>query len=98
MKETNPKEYEVQDIVRKALEEKAEIYPYEILYIDQQESSLALLKISVWIREDIEELKKLLNYSSLCDKTGYLEFFETNTVILRGYALLSFFRSLGLHN
>mgnify|MGYP003291738912 CR=1 FL=1 len=98
MKETNPKEYEVQDIVRKALEEKAEIYPYEILYIDQQESSLALLKISVWIREDIEELKKLLNYSSLCDKTGYLEFSETNTVILRGYALLSFFRSLGLYN
>lgn len=93
-----PREYVIQDIIRKTLEEKAEIYPYEILYVDQQSSSLALLKISVWIKEDLEEIKKLLDYSNLCDKTGYLEFLETNTVILRGYALLNFLRALELYN
>ena len=93
-----PKEYNIQDTIRKALEEKADLYPYEILYVDQQDSSLALLKLSVWIKEDLEEIKKLLNYSSLCDKTGYLEFSETNTVIIRGYALLSFLRALELYN
>lgn len=93
-----PKEYNIQDTIRKALEEKADLYPYEILYVDQQASSLALLKLSVWIKEDLEEIKKLLNYSSLCDKTGYLEFPETNTVIIRGYALLSFLRALELYN
>ena len=93
-----PKEYEIQDTIRKALEEKAEIFPFEILYIDQQQSSLALLKLSVWIKDDLEEIKKLLNYSNLCDKTGYLEFPETNTVIIRGYALLSFLRALELYN
>ena len=92
------KEYEIQDSIRKALEEKAEIYPYEILYVDQQPSSLALLKLSVWVKEDLEEIKKLLDYSNLCDKTGYLEFAETNTVIIRGYALLSFFRALELYS
>ena len=93
-----PKEYKVQDTIRKALEEKAELYPYEILYVDQQESSLALLKLSVWIKEDFDLIKKLLNYSNLCDKTGYLEFPETNTVIIRGYALLSFLKALELYD
>ena len=93
-----PKEYDIQETIRKALENKAEIYPYEILYVEQQASSLALLKLSVWIKDDLDEIKKILNYSSLCDKTGYLEFPETNTVIIRGYALLNFLRALELYS
>ena len=93
-----PREYEIQNAIRKALESKVEIYPYEILYVDQKDSSLSLLKLSVWIKDDLEEIKKLLNYSNLCDKTGYLEFSETNTVVIRGYALLSFLRALELYS
>lgn len=92
----NPKEYEIQDAIRKALETTYELYPYDIIYIDQQQGSLSLLKITVWIKEDLNTIKDIIDFPSLCDKTGFLEFQDTNTVIIRGYALLNFLRALNL--
>ncbi len=91
-----PKEYIIQDTIRRELEKRIEVYPFDILYVDQKDNSQALLKLSFWVEEDIDEIKKLINYSSLCDKTGFLEIRETTTIIIRGYALLNFLRSIGL--
>lgn len=91
-----PKEFKIQDSINEALGNKFDIYPYEIIYVDQQDNSLSMLKISVWVPSDIEDLKKIIGYSSLCDKTGYLEFIETNTVIFKGFALLNLMRALDL--
>ena len=84
--------------MNKVLENKYELYPYEIIYVNHQQGSLALLKITVWIKEDVTTIKDILNLDSLCDKSGFLEFKETNTVIIRGYALLNFLRALDLMN
>mgnify|MGYP003303410637 CR=1 FL=1 len=46
--------------------------------------------------EDLDQIKEILGYQELCDKSGYIEFRENYTVVLRGIALLSFFRALRL--
>ena len=93
-----PKEFEIQDAIRKSLENNYELFPYEVIYIDHQSSSLSLLKITVWLKDELKTLKEIIEFNNLCDKTGFLEFPETNTVIMRGYALLNFLRALNLLN
>ena len=93
-----PKEFEIQEAIRKSLENNYELFPYEVIYVDQQSSSLSLLKITVWLKDELKTLKEIIELNSLCDKTGFLEFSETNTVIIRGYALLNFLRALNLLN
>ena len=95
---TNPKEFDIQDAIRKALEDNYELFPYEVIYVGQQSNSLSLLKITVWLKDELKTLKDIINFNNLCDKTGFIEFFDTNTVILRGYALLNFLRALNLMN
>lgn len=91
-----PVEYQIQGAIRVALEEKTGICPYEVIFVDQKASSTSLLKISFWITPEIDEIKELIDHKSMCDKSGYMEFRENNTIILRGIALLNFFRVLGL--
>ena len=96
MNKNIPKELSIQDAIRAALEKNYEVYPYNILYVDYQQSTLPLLKITVWVDEDLNIIKNIINYVNLCDKTGFLEFPDTNTIILRGYALLSLMRALNI--
>ncbi len=91
-----PREIQIQQIIRGILTKTYNLCPYDVLYVDQKKDSLSILKISVWIEEDIDQIKEIIGYQELCDKSGYIEFRENNTVILRGIALLSFMRAVGL--
>lgn len=91
-----PVEFRIEREIQSALERQAEICPYEVIFVDQTSETPSLLKISFWFPSDLEGLKKLIGYSSLCDKSGYMEFTETYTVVLRGFVLLSLLRVLKL--
>lgn len=91
-----PRELKIQRLIRGSLMKMYDICPYDILYVDQKKDSTSILKISLWIEEDLDQIKEILGYQELCDKSGYIEFRENYTVVLRGIALLSFFRALRL--
>ena len=91
-----PRELKIQQLIRGSLMKLYDICPYDVLFVDQKKDSLSILKISLWIGEDLEQIKEILGYHELCDKSGYIEFKETSTIILRGIAMLSFLRALNL--
>lgn len=91
-----PVEYKIQGAIRIALEERTGICPYEVIFVDQKTTSTSLLKISFWLEPEIDMIKDLIDYRSMCDKSGFMEFRETGTIVLRGIALLNFFRALDL--
>lgn len=94
--ECDPIEFQIQGAIRISLDRDLGICPYQVIFVDQKTNSTSLLKISFWIPEEIDSVKKFIGYDTMCDKSGYIEFRDTNTIILRGIALLNFFRALKL--
>ena len=64
------------------------IFPFSILYSKDPQC----LKISVFLRDDIQELLDLTNYKNMCDNSGVLVFNETNTILFTGVSLIDFLR------
>lgn len=64
------------------------IFPFSILYSKDPQ----FLKISVFLRDDIQELLDLTNYKNMCDNSGVLVFNETNTILFTGVSLIDFLR------
>lgn len=52
-----------------------------------------LLSITFFIKQDLDELLKRLDYTSQCDKSGYCILDDNNTIILTGMALLNLYTS-----
>ena len=70
------------------------IYPFSVLFSEIE----FFLKISFYLESDIEELKELIDYRSMCDKTGFLEFPSTNTIILKDMCLTKFIKIVNEYN
>ena len=64
------------------------IFPFSILYSKDPQ----FLNISVFLRDDIQELLDLTNYKNMCDNSGGLVFNETNTLLFSGVSLIDFLR------
>lgn len=64
------------------------LIPFSILYSNLENN---FLKISFFLPDDMEKFKRLLDYDSVCDKSGFLEF-PSNTVILSGLILDRFLK------
>ena len=64
------------------------IFPFSILYSKDPH----FLKISVFLKNDIQELLDLTNYKNMCDNSGVLVFNETNTLLFSGVSLIDFLR------
>lgn len=47
-----------------------------------------LLSITMYGKQELRDLLKFLNYSGICDKSGFEIFWDTSTVILTGMALM----------
>lgn len=64
------------------------IFPFSVLYSRDPQ----FLKISVFLKDDINELLDLTGYSDLCDNSGVLIFHETNTILFSGVSLINLLR------
>ena len=80
------REENIQEQVREYLEKK-EIYSHSIIYTYEFGGIYGLLGVTVYNKDDLEDLLKLLDYDSLCDKTGYTVIEEYNTLIISGSSL-----------
>lgn len=74
--------------------EKYDLYPFSIFYTDKafnNEDSDISLTITFYLKVDLDNFLRFINYSSQCDKSGYIIFRKSNTVILRDLALINFY-------
>lgn len=87
-----PKVIEIQEAVTNLLISK-NIYPMEVFYTFLSSNSGEMngtlgLTFFTWL--DLEEVLDLIDYHSMCDKSGILVFKETNSIILTsGDAILT---------
>jgi len=65
--------------------------PFSVVFTFAISESSGLLSITFYINSDLDEFLGKLEYDSLCDKTGIQVLRETNTVLLEGQALLTFY-------
>lgn len=64
------------------------IYPFSVLYSKDPQ----FLKISLFLKNDIQELLDLTGYHEVCDNSGVQVFQETNTILYTGVSLINFLR------
>ena len=83
---TTPKEIEVQEWIQSLLV-KREIYPFTVFYTYIGGSG-GTLGLSFYSRFDLDELLEMLEYRSLCDKSGFRVIPETNTLIVTSQAII----------
>jgi hypothetical protein len=87
------REESIQEQVRKYFEKK-EIYSHSIIYTYEFGGIYGLLGITLYNNDDLQDLLKLLDYNSLCDKTGYVVIEEYNTLIISGSSLAKLLTNL----
>lgn len=66
------------------------IYPYSILFI----KGAGVLKISFYLPTDIPEFLEAIEYSKLCDNSGFQEY-QDNTILIFGTLLSKILRDVG---
>lgn len=79
-----PQEFEIQEGVEKLLE-KRELFPFMVFYTSKRDSDTldtGVLGVSFYLQEDLEELLTIIDYKSICDKSGYVVIPEYNTLII----------------
>lgn len=64
------------------------IYPFSVLYSKDPQ----FLKISLFLKNDIQELLDLTSYHEVCDNSGVEIFPQTNTILYTGVSLINFLR------
>lgn len=87
-----PNEIQVQKKILEFLQDH-DISPFNIVFT-YSENTGGLLSITFYIPSDIDELLELLDYKTICDKSGYEVFPKTNTLILRDLALVNLYTIL----
>jgi hypothetical protein len=64
------------------------IYPFSVLYSKDPQ----FLKISLFLKNDVDELLDITGYKTMCDNSGVQIFPETNTILYTGVGLINFLR------
>lgn len=64
------------------------IYPFSVLYSRDPQ----FLKLSFFIKTDLEELLDITDYKTTCDHSGIQIFDETYTILYSDASLINFFR------
>lgn len=90
---TEPKEIRIQEIVIKYLM-KSDIFPFSVIYTNEVGDNTGTLGVTLYNREQLDELLDRFNYKSRCDKTGYTIIEDTNTILFSGMALLDLYIKL----
>lgn len=69
---------------------KYDIYPYSVTYTSEYSRSNdgCIIGITTFIVEDLDMILDLLDYKSLCDKSGFFVFRDKCTIILQGMPLV----------
>lgn len=86
-----PNELRIQKKVENYLDSNG-ISPYSVIFVSSRSNSIPILKLTFWLKSEINEFKKIIDYKSLCDKSGYMEFQNNNTIILSGIVLAVLFK------
>lgn len=71
---------------------KKDINPFSVTYTTAMKNSPfsdGALSITTYTELDLRDLLALLNYDSLCDRSGVFVIEENNTVILSGMGIMS---------
>lgn len=79
---------EIEDKIRDYLVSK-EVYPYSVLFLHNPR----LLKISVYLESDLQEILQIFKADEICDNYGY-EIFP-DTILIFGSLLTNFLRDVG---
>lgn len=80
-----PEELEIQRWIQEKLTEK-DLYPFNIFFT--KKPGPATLGITFYTEIDLEDMLEILEYKSICDKSDYLIFPESNTLITIGEGIL----------
>ena len=67
-----------------------DISPFSVIFTQQGERRKPLLSITFFFHEDLSEILNKLDYKHICDKSEFIIFDDTNTLILTGNALINF--------
>lgn len=89
------KELEVQENMIKYLETFG-ILPFSVIFTYGLNDG-GCLSITFWIKEEIDEFLKLVEYKNLCDKSGYIIVEENNTIMISGFALIDLYSKIMKH-
>lgn len=87
-----PKEVEIQELIYKKLYD-LNINPFSVICTFGLGFE-GLVSITVYIKSEIKEILDLLNYKSICDKSGYIILEDNNTIIFTGMALINLYSKL----
>ncbi len=91
-----PDELCIQKKVENYLDSK-DISPQSVIFVSGRTGSIPILKITFWLDFDIDSFKKIIDFRSMCDKSGYMEFKDNNTIILSGIVLAVLFKLIESH-
>lgn len=88
-----PIEIKLQKTVEDWLSEKG-LWAFSVFYTGATKKLPALLKVSFFIPQEVDEFLGYLQYSVLADKSGIEVYRETRTILLSGLGLRLFFKVL----
>lgn len=71
--------------------EKLDIYPFRVIFTKEYD---CLVSLTFYTKLDLQDLLEKIKYSSICDKSGYEVYDDTNTLIIRSSAVVGFFNKL----
>lgn len=86
------KELDIENIFIKELD-KLGICPFSIIFTYAGPND-GTLSITMYLKSDVKELLKYLDYYNRCDKSGYLINEDRNTVVIYGMALIDLYTKL----
>lgn len=66
------------------------LYPFSVLFMKEQH----ILKISFYLKDDIQEFLDVSGYEKMCDNFGY-QTYQDNTILIFGSFLSNFLRNVG---
>lgn len=81
-----PREIEFQEWIKQKLY-LLELYPFNIFFTFGRRNT-SILGITFIAGFDLRELLDIVDYYSLCDKSGFIILYDSNTLICSGNALL----------
>lgn len=84
-----PKELNLQDSIINRLME-LDLYPYSVIFTSAINNT-DILSITFFTKEQLDSFLILLDYDTLCDKSGIIILADSFTVLLSGIALIKFY-------
>lgn len=88
-----PRELEIQEEVIRNLG-RYELYPFSVICSFAGSLGDGIIAITFYMKKDLEDFLRIIDYDNQCDKSGYCVIKDNNTIILGGLGLMNFYTTL----